>query len=223
MCSLWGDTKSAKGERLDRTFSKVYSCKLIDNKISVEGALAGVSHSPYFCYTLTVTVDGDGRICYSLKGKVREDISWLPRLGFEFILPKDNKTFTYYGYGPNESYCDMHHASLMGMYCSNADDEYVNYVVPQEHGNHYNVKMLEIGDMCVLGDRFEANVSKYSSHALDRARHTDELHSDGFVHLRIDYKNSGLGSNSCGPQLDEKYRLKEKEICFDFIISHTNK
>ncbi len=223
MRSIWGDTKSAKGERLDRTFSKVYSCKLCANKISVEGALAGVSHSPYFCYTLTLTVDGDGKICYSLFGKVREDIPYLARLGFEFILPRDNKVFTYYGYGPNESYCDMHHASLMGMYCSNADDEYVNYVVPQEHGNHYNVKMLEIGDVRICGDSFETNVSNYSSHALDRARHTDELHSDGLVHLRIDYKNSGLGSNSCGPQLDEKYCLKEKEICFDFSISPKDK
>ncbi len=60
--------------------------------------------------------------------------------------------------------------------------------------------------------------SKYSSKALFRATHTDELVSDGKTHLRIDYKNSGLGSNSCGPELGEKYRLSEKSIKFGFTI-----
>ena len=66
---------------------------------------------------------------------------------------------------------------------------------------------------------FEFNVSNYSTDALYKANHTDELVSDGSVHLRIDYKVSGIGSGSCGPQLDEIYRLSEKEINFSFTIS----
>ena len=53
---------------------------------------------------------------------------------------------------------------------------------------------------------------------LDKAQHTDELCSDGFVHLRIDYKNSGIGSNSCGPELDEAFRLSEKEFRFSIRL-----
>ena len=45
-----------------------------------------------------------------------------------------------------------------------------------------------------------------------------ELVKDGKTHLRIDYKVSGLGSNSCGPALEEKYRLAEKEIKFAFAV-----
>ncbi|MEG2670549.1 MAG: hypothetical protein RR957_08785 [Oscillospiraceae bacterium] len=36
--------------------------------------------------------------------------------------------------------------------------------------------------------------------------------------LRVDYKVSGIGSNSCGPELLEKYRVDDKKIEFDFFI-----
>ena len=118
-----------------------------------------------------------------------------------------------------ESYCDIKAHAPVDLYQSCARQEYVNYVRPQEHGNHYNTKLLTIGDMTFRGKCFDANVSNYNAYMLDDAQHTDELKSDGLVHLRIDYKDSGLGSNSCGPQLEEKYRLKEKEIYFEFSIS----
>ena len=50
------------------------------------------------------------------------------------------------------------------------------------------------------------------------ANHQNELIKDDSTNIRIDYKNSGVGSNSCGPKLLEKYRLSEKEIHFEFCI-----
>ena len=89
--------------------------------------------------------------------------------------------------------------------------------MPQEHGNHTGVKMLMIGDLCFEGD-LEIQVSRYSTAVLLKAEHTDELVADGKTHLRIEYKVSGIGSNSCGPSLEEKYRLAEKKIDFRFRI-----
>ena len=97
--------------------------------------------------------------------------------------------------------------------------EYVNYVRPQEHGNHTEVKMLSIGKLKFLSETgFECNVSDYSTEAITKAEHTDELTADGYTHLRIDYRVSGIGSNSCGPVLGEQHRLFEKKIYFNFII-----
>ena len=215
---FWGNYNIWQGENLNRHFSKVYSCELSENTILVKGSLSGVSRMPYFRYDLSVSVAADGTVEFYLGGEVRENVHWLPRLGFEFVLPSEHKAFTYFGYGPYESYSDAHNASLMGLYESDADKEYVNYVRPQEHGNHYNVKELSIGNLVFSGDGFEANVSNYDAYMLDAAEHTDELKSDGLVHLRIDYKNSGIGSNSCGPALEEEYRLSEKNISFGFKI-----
>ena len=113
----------------------------------------------------------------------------------------------------------MHNWAPVGMYTSDADKEYVNYVRPQEHGNHIGVKMLKIGKLEFASQEgMEINVSRYSTASLYKAEHTDELVEDGKTHLRIDYKVSGIGSNSCGPDLEEEYRLSEKQIEFGFVI-----
>ena len=188
--------------------------------VQVEASLAGVSRKPFFCYTLLVKVDRNGVISVSLDGTVRQKVVYLPRLGFEFTLPKRNMNFRYYGCGPMESYCDLRHGSTVGMYESTAEAEYVPYVRPQEHGNHVDVRMLQIGNMLFESpEPFCCNVSAYTTAVIDRAEHTDELVSDGLTHLRIDYKVSGMGSASCGPELMEKYRLSERNISFGFTLS----
>ena len=219
MKALWTNCNVWQGENLDCTFSKVYSCCVEENKIIVTGSLAGISRLPFFRYTATVYIAEDGAVSFFLQGIVRDDTVWLPRLGYEFELPKTACQFEYYGRGPMENYSDMCHWAMVGMYPSSADEEYVNYVRPQEHGNHTKVKWIHIGKFEILSDEgMEINVSNYSTDTLFKAEHTDELQKDGKVHLRIDYKVSGIGSNSCGPALMEKYRLNEKEIAFSFII-----
>ncbi len=132
--------------------------------------------------------------------------------------------FRYYGCGPLESYCDMCHGGVVGLYESTAAREYVPYVRPQEHGNHVDVRLLEIGKLRFESDvPFSINVSEYATAALDRAEHTDELVSDGKTHLRVDYKVSGIGSNSCGPELEPQYRLSEKNIRFAYVITPKQK
>ena len=79
--------------------------------------------------------------------------------------------------------------------------------------------MLRIGGLEFRAEQeMEIQVSRYSTAALLKAEHTDELAADGKTHLRIDYKVSGLGSNSCGPKLEKRHRLDEKEIQFTFFI-----
>ena len=48
---------------------------------------------------------------------------------------------------------------------SSAEQEYVNYVRPQEHGNHNKTKMLKIGNMVFEAENsFEFNVSYFLFH-----------------------------------------------------------
>ena len=216
---LWANLDRKKGENLDCAFTKVYDCRMEDGDILIEGALAGVARMPVFKYAMRVEISRTGKIDFHMNGDIREDAYWLPRLGYEFELPKTSDSFTYYGRGPIENYCDMHHWAPVGIYESTAEKEYVSYPFPQEHGNHTEVRMLRIGKLEFSSrSGFECNVSKYSTEALNKAAHTDELIEDGKTHLRIDYKVSGLGSYSCGPELSEKYRLKEKQVVFDFSI-----
>lgn len=210
-----------EGENIDKQFDKVYDCTLNGSEITVSGSLAGVSRTPYFRFTTKYFVDKNGTIKVTLDGTVKENCMWLPRLGFEIKTAYSKSEFEYFGMGPYESYIDMNHASMVDMYKSDADSEYVNYIMPQEHGNHTKTKLLKInnGLSFEAEDVMEINVSHYTSHMLMDAMHWDELEKDDATNIRIDYKNSGIGSNSCGPKLLEKYRLSEKEIHFEFYIS----
>jgi beta-galactosidase len=214
---LFEDNRS--GENFNRLFTKIYSCELKDNSIIVDGNLAGISRAPFFRFNIVYTVSAQGEIVVKLQGKVKEKCVFLPRLGFEFSIPKKNEKFKYYGMGPVENYADMHHHAKVGMYESSAKEEYVPYIVPQEHGNHTKTKLLQIGGFkFTTKGEFEFNVSNYTSEMLTNAKHTDELVEDKNTIVRIDYKGSGIGSNSCGPELLEQYRLKEKDISFEFSI-----
>ncbi len=208
------------GANLNNLMHKTYDAKLSENTISVTGGLSGISRTPFMDYTAEYSFFNDGSVKVSLKGNIREDFVYLQRFGFEFTLPKTAGKFRYYGMGPYETYCDMQRYAKLGSYESDAKSEYVPYIMPQEHGNHFDVRYLEFENgLCFIPDKsFEINVSEYTTEDLFKATHTDELKKSGNINLRIDYKNSGIGSGSCGPELDKKYRLSDKSIDFSFRI-----
>lgn len=204
-------------ENYHKMHNKVYSTSVKGNVITVKAGLIPVSRLNVLRYTATYRFYGDGQVDVRVDGDFDTKRAFLPRLGFEFTVKEND--FAYFGYGPHESYVDMHHGSKMGMYESSTDKEYVNYIKPQEHGNHYNTKYLRIGKYEFVSENgFECNVSKYSAAELESKKHAFELVPDGFTHVRVDYKVSGIGSNSCGPGLNGKYRVNDEEISFAFSI-----
>ena len=216
----WGWYNIWEGENFNRLFGKVYSCNYCDGKIEVKGSLSGVSRKPFMKYMMLAEVKADGSIETELYADISENVIWLPRLGFEFTLNGNRKNFSYYGNGPYESYIDMCHAGKIGMFESNTENEYTEYIRPQENANHTQTLMVDIDGMKFGSEMpFDFRASDYSTEELDSAEHTDSLCKDSDAHLRIDYKDSGLGSNSCGPEISERFRLKEKSIEFRFTIN----
>ena len=219
--ALWDRTNIWQGENFDCVFNKVYSYKINGSRAEFTMSAAGVSRKPFFNYTLCYDFFSDGEVNVTLDGNIRENVVWLPRLGFEFKLPTDTSKFRYFGNGPMDSYCDMTHHGITCWHESDADREYVNYIRPQEHGNHYGCRSLEIENSLkfTAEDFMEISVLHHSIEGLTKAEHTDELPSPDGTYVRVDYKVSGIGSNSCGPALPEKYQLKEKNISFKIKMS----
>ncbi len=229
------------GSNLSRSFSKVYDCRVEGSTVTVTGSLAGAGRDIYLTHTTSYTFTADGKVTVRLQAKVADwfvrtppipagvpaeyanylpKAAFLPRLGFETTLPGDDEAFSYFAMGPEENYCDMKLHAALDCYESSAAEEYVPYVMPQEHGNHTGARALwfERG-LCVESDgEFEFNVSLYGTDMLADTAHEAELHTDGRTHLRIDYRNSGIGSNSCGPALRDEYALRDREIDWSFVI-----
>jgi len=53
--------------------------------------------------------------------------------------------------------------------------------------------------------------------------HNVELVASGMTVLCLDYANAGIGSNSCGPVLLEKYQVNPSELRFAVTLTPTNR
>lgn len=61
---------------------------------------------------------------------------------------------------------------------------------------------------------FSFNASVYMQEELERANHNYELQESDSTVFCIDYAQNGIGSNSCGPEVQEKYQLNEEQFAF---------
>ena len=66
---------------------------------------------------------------------------------------------------------------------------------------------------------FSFNVSPYTQEELASKAHNYELEKCGETVLCVDYKMSGVGSNSCGPLLMPQYQLNEETFDFAFTLT----
>ena len=167
----------------------------------------------------TWTIDGDGAIGLDMKVKRHPEFPMLPRFGLRFFLNKSMNQVQYYGMGPMESYCDKHRASSHGVFGGCVEDLHEDYIRPQENGSHYDCAYVTVENenrkLEILGEKeFCFNISVYTQEELTVKKHNFELQPSDYTVLCVDYAQSGIGSNSCGPELLEKYRLDCEEFEF---------
>ena len=165
------------------------------------------------------SVLSDGAILFNCDVAVDEKApQYLPRFGLRIFLEPTYDRVNYFGYGPFESYIDSHSASKMGCYSARITELMTHYIRPQDNGNHYNCRWAEIVGNNVLfraeGESFDFSALPYSQEELESARHNHDLPTSEHTVLCVDYRNSGIGSHSCGPELDKKYRLPQDNFTF---------
>ncbi len=180
-------------------------------------AIAPMSQSRLLNLDTIWTIYSDGTIDFALRGQKKDTYVFLPRFGLRMSMPKSFDKVLYHGYGPYESYCDKRRASWLGTFESSVSDLHEDYVKPQENGNHYGCRFMEISDgsfkLRIEGENpFEFNASNYTIEELMNKKHNYELCEADSVTLCVDYKQSGVGSNSCGPELLPQYRMNDSEF-----------
>lgn len=141
----------------------------------------------------------------------------LPRFGLRLFLPQDYDTVTFYGLGPMESYPDKRRAAAHGEYTAKVEELHEDYLRPQENGSHADCDYVVVGNekrrLAVTAPKpFSFNASVYTQEELGEKKHAYELTPYGGTVLCIDYAQSGIGSNSCGPALQEQYKIGEQFV-----------
>ncbi len=153
------------------------------------------------------------------------DMTDLPRVGVQLVLPQGFEALRYFGRGPRENYCDRKTAEQVGVYESTVSDEYVPYLMPQEHGHHTDVRWLELGNkggasLRVTGSpTVEFNASHFTAENLYAAKHAHELVPNVTTILYLDAAQRGLGTGSCGPDALPVHRLTARKYRIDFTLT----
>lgn len=165
------------------------------------------------------TIDNAGQISVKMDVTRNMDFPELPRFGLRLFLPKEMDQVTYFGMGPEESYADKCRAASYGIYSSKAADLHEDYLKPQENGSHNNCDYVVVsGEDSVIkayGEKpFSFNASIYTQEELTEKKHNFELVPCGSTVFNLDFRQNGIGSNSCGPRPQEKYRLAEESFTF---------
>lgn len=151
----------------------------------------------------------------------------LPRLGIEFMMPAGFENLSYFGLGPMESYQDKRLASVMGLYSTTVSDHFEPYIKPQENMAHVDTVWVEVSDGKGSGMRvikteetteFSFNCSHYTPMQLTETLHHHRLTPLAETVINVDWKQCGLGSNSCGPKLAEEYALKDHFYAYSFRL-----
>jgi beta-galactosidase len=169
-------------------------------------------------------IANDGTVTLEIDGKRNAELPFLPRFGLRFFLPNEYEAVNYLGYGPNESYIDKHRSSWYGRFDAKVKDMYVDYIKPQENSSHYGCNEVTLSSryqrcIRITADApFSFNTHSYTQEELTGKSHNYELSKGDSTILCVDYKMSGVGSNSCGPALNEKYQLREEDIKFKVTL-----
>lgn len=236
------------GEFVHKAFFKVRSVSVdtAENAytVSVEGTIGAPSRLGIYFATINYSFTDQGvKICIRAEKneklqviktayndlqascglKSKQEVREVPRFALRFPLSKELSELEYFGKGDRECYCDYQEHAKMGVWRSTAQQEYEPYIMPQDCGNHIDTKYLKVSGqgsaICFAAEtRFEFSALPYTVEALDKAQHTFELPEVTSTEVLICYKNRGIGTGSCGPDLQEKYRVKDELIDFSFCI-----
>jgi len=179
-------------------------------------------------HTHTYTLHPDARLVVdNVIAFAGAEMTDLPRAGVRFDLVAGYENLAYFGRGPVENYADRKTGSLLARYETTVTGEYVDYVMPQEHGHHTETRWLELCSTdrkapvvhIAAAPLLEFNASHFTAEDLYAAKHTTDLKPRAETIIYLDAAHRGLGSQSCGPDTLDRYKVSSKRYAFSYTLT----
>ena len=154
----------------------------------------------------------------------------LPRIGVRYRLADDYEQLSWFGRGPHETYVDRRTSGLVAVHRSTVSDQYVPYILPQDHGNLTDVRWLQLDSNAgashiriSAATTLEASASHYPHELLTPLFHTYEVVPQPHTWVCLDAMQRGVGGASCGPDTLEQYRVVPGEYTLAYQLSRGSK
>ncbi|MBS1872777.1 MAG: DUF4981 domain-containing protein [Acidobacteria bacterium] len=175
--------------------SKVETVDDSTARITVKAELPGVGAS----YTMTYTVYGSGDMIVDGDYQPGADkIAMMPRFGMELVAAPGLENLTWYGRGPKETLVDRAFERI-GVYKTTVDNDWVEYMRPQENGNKTDVRWVALtntqgaGLMAIGAPALNVTARHYTKSDMERAGYTFQMQRHPEIFLNLDWKQMGAG------------------------------
>ena len=235
ICLQWQDAG------FDKASIECYSCELTaaeDEKAVIRAKISmGAAPKEPLCYAdvtytvrtgLGLKIDFDVKwrriLCHNPEDPSKREKLYRPRFGVRLTMPEGSEYMRYFGYGPYESYLDKRMASKLGEYSSKVTDNFEPYIFPQENSSHWGCRWADVhtaaghGFLFTSPAPFSFSASHFSPEQLTQKAHHYELKREPETTVILDCRQSGIGSASCGPMLDEDLRFDEDRTVCSVIL-----
>ena len=172
-------------------------------KITVEGSYKNINN---LGITLKYTVYSNGQIKVDaqFRPNYNSTITFIPVVGMQTTIPEDFENIEYYGKGPFENYNDRSLGASLGKYFTTVDENFENYIVPEEMGNRTGVRYVTLTDengfgllVSANGSPFEMSALHYNPESLTGVRHIYQVEKLPETILRINATQLGVGGDTC--------------------------
>ena len=183
-----------------------------------------IGNKAYIDYSTRYTIYPSGKVLIHTDLFPQKSIVSFARVGYTMTVNSAYDNFSWYGYGPFDSYNDRHSGARLGLYSGTVDEQFTHHAYPQENGNKYRCSWASLSDKDGVGllaegmPYIESSVMHYSLENLSKAVDESQLNRMDDITWNIDYKTYPIGNRSCGPPPLEKYVLYAEPMSFSFIL-----
>ena len=182
-------------------------------------------------YTNIIKIYGNGYVVItSTLEPGSTNLPEIPAIGMELKMPEGFENLKWFGRGPYENYWDRNMSTDVGVYTSTVDEQYFEYIEPQQMGNKTDVRWMTltnnegIGLMAAGDDLLEISALHYTEEELGSKKHPYELIRSSDIEVNLNYRQMGLGGDdSWGARPHEQFQLKpNKKYTYRMMLKAIN-
>jgi len=150
--------------------------------------------------TVRYTIYGSSKIEVEFNAFIDPSYKGVPRVGLEYIVPKEFEKLEYFGLGPNENYCDRILSAYLAVHDSTVEEQHFPFVPPSECGGHEETRRISLKNekgtgFCIKSKTpFHFDIHHSTVQDYIEATHDHKLTKRPESYLHIDAAHAPIGS-----------------------------